>query len=85
MRKQYKNLDYLAQQIWAAPDLPTKKKLANQMVDEFQFKKRQQFFRHKISRASNADALDFLAANLTLLSSSKTSPEASKIGSGSSA
>ncbi len=75
MRKQYKNLDYLAQLVWAAPDLPTKKKLANQMVDEFQFKKRQQFFRHKISRAPNADALDFLAANLTLLSSSKTSPE----------
>jgi len=68
MRKQYKNLDYLAQQIWATPDIPTKRNLANQMVDEFQFKGKQRYFRQQITSLNTPLALDYLAANLALLS-----------------
>ena len=68
MRKQYKNLDYLAKLVWATPDIPTKRKLVDQMVDEFQFKGKQRYFRQQIARMNTSLAFDYLAANLALLS-----------------
>lgn len=67
MQKRFKNLDHLAQAVWAAPDLATKKKLVHRMVDEFQFKGRQRYFRQQISRTGDLLRLDYLAANLVLV------------------
>lgn len=60
-----KNFDEMAQKVWAANDLLTKKVLLNKMVDEFQHPKKAEKFRAEINKA-NAMRCDTLASNLAL-------------------
>jgi len=61
-----KNLDKLAQAVWAATDVDKKKAALNKMIDSFKFKDKQEAFRRKIEHENNPKRLDKIAANITL-------------------
>lgn len=66
-----KNLDKLAQAVWAAPDADHKREQLSKMVDSFKFKEKQDMFRRKIANEKNPTKLDKLAADITLALSDK--------------
>lgn len=65
------NLEYQAQQVWATSDIPTKKMIILEMIDDFKFKAKQDQFRDLVNGTDKAARLDKLAADIMLADTDK--------------
>lgn len=66
-----KNFEQLAQQIWSVSSLDEKKQLLGEMVNQFQYKAKQEEFRRKVSVLSSNRKADKLASDIMLADSMK--------------
>ena len=64
-----KTLTEHTQAVWAETDLSAKKELANLMIDDFEFKDKQEAFREKLQEAQTGLAVDEIVTNITLVGS----------------
>lgn len=62
----YRDLGSIAQEVWAANDIETKRSLVHELIETFKFKKEQERHRRTADRAKTPEQLDFLASSLAL-------------------
>lgn len=66
-----RNLEQLAQSVWASSLLTEKKLILNQMIDSFQHKSKSEEYKRLVETTMSGKRLDQLAANFMLRDTDK--------------